>query len=140
MSRILAVVIVIAALGVVIATRSSNAAGPARAPRSVVVSAGLRRQLRSEIKTLRLGQPTVARRAPAVAPGVGGVPCYVAGGFRCSEIPCTRFARVPAVPFRKSSTVIAVPGARRRTLVEPRAACIRHAPGKLVRSRGRSGG
>jgi hypothetical protein len=141
MSRILAVVLVIAAIGVVIATRGSNAASPARAARSVVASPGLERQLQSEIKTLRLGQPTAPRTVPpavprtvprTVPPAVGGVPCYVAGGSRCSEIPCKEFANAPAVLLRRSSTVIVVPGARRRKLVAPAAACTRHAPGKLV--------
>jgi hypothetical protein len=133
MRRILAAaVLVIAALGVVIATRSSNAAGPARPPRSVVVSTGLERRLQSEIKTLRSGQPTAPRTVP---PAVGGVPCYIAGGSRCSEIPCRQFASPPAVLLRKSSTAVVVPGARRRKLVAPRApraACIRRVPGKLV--------
>lgn len=137
MSRILAVVLVIAAIGVVIATRGSNAASPARAARSVVASPGLERQLQSEIKTLRLGQPTAPRTVPpavprTVPPAVGGVPCYVAGGSRCSEIPCKEFANAPAVLLRRSSTVIVVPGARRRKLVAPPAACTRHAPAKLV--------
>ncbi|HWF34327.1 MAG TPA: hypothetical protein VG295_03120 [Solirubrobacteraceae bacterium] len=133
MSRLLAVAVVIAAIGVVVATQSSGAArgsAPPRASGAVVVTPRLKRLLQSEISTLRAAQPRA--RAPGTVPRAPdrGVPCYVAG--RCSEIPCRWFASAGVV-FKRSSTAIVVPGTPRRKVAAP--ACGRgraRAPHKLV--------
>jgi hypothetical protein len=140
-------VAVIGAIGV--ATHSSSAASPSRSRSrgGVVVTPRLKRALQSEILVLRSAQPrgplVFANGSRAQAPGSRvprvpliperGVPCFVAGGAACPEIPCQWFASAPApAVYTTSSTVTVAPGTRRKVGAGPAASCKRRAPRKLV--------
>ncbi|HWF24715.1 MAG TPA: hypothetical protein VG275_04680 [Solirubrobacteraceae bacterium] len=93
---------------------SSSARGRSGGP-AVSVTPRLKRVLSGEIARLRAGQPTAPRVAPLLPgsglPGSGlplnperGIPCFVAGTARCSEIPCREFVTGQAV-LKLSATV-----------------------------------
>ena len=102
MSRLLAGIVAIALIGVVNADhgsiaasagRSSIAASAGRARATVPalkVSSRLKRVLRAEISTLRAEQPSAPRILPVPLnpPPDRGVPCFVSGLSRCSDVPC----------------------------------------------------
>ncbi|MDQ6805380.1 MAG: hypothetical protein M3065_10545, partial [Actinomycetota bacterium] len=123
MKRLLAGIVVIAVVGVAIATHGSSAASPRRAQGGspvVSVTPKLKRLLQLEISTLRATQPTAPRALPGhrrlLTPD-RGVPCFIAGSSRCSVFPCQGFASAPAVVFKTSSTeMIRRPGARRQVV------------------------
>jgi hypothetical protein len=136
MKRLLAGIVVVAAIGAVIAGCGSGAASPRpRAAAAVKATPRLKRMLEAEITTLRLAQP----KAPSVLPltPVGplhphvlvfpdaSAPCFVSGTAGCSDVPCREFASAPAV-YRRSMGVIT-----RQALGKRSPACT-HAPRKLA--------
>lgn len=114
MRRLVAVIVVVAALGAVIAEGVASSSARGRAAGQAVVTPRLKLRLSSEIARLRAGQP----RAPRVLalPRLPlnperGIRCFVAGGpLRCSEIPCREFVNGGAV-YAPSVTVTRLPTA-----------------------------
>ena len=92
MSRLLAGIAMIGAIGMVSGC-GSGAVSP-RAPRPAATAVK---------PTPRLKLPSKSH--PPLIPAAGGT-CFVAGAGRCSEVPCQEFASTPAVLQQSSTGII----------------------------------